>query len=146
LIEGELAQTGQKSEIFEKPLNLKVAGFVGMQNILKGVIASNTEGIVNIDVSGKLIEAVSDYQARESVSVCIRPEDIALSFDRPSGSVRNVFEGEITEVVEFGVFVRMGPLEGLVHLSQIANDFLSYDKNVPAFVGKQTKKALRRAT
>ena len=102
LMAGELVQTGQKSEIFEKPLNLKVAGFVGMQNILKGVIASNEDGIVNIDVSGKLIEAVSDYQAREAVSVCVRPEDIALSFYRPSGSVRNVFEGDIRSIISSG--------------------------------------------
>jgi len=105
LIDGELVQTGQKNVIFEKPLNLKVAGFVGMQNILKGVIASNTDGIVNIDVSGKLIEAVSDYKAADVVSVCVRPEDIALSFLRPSGSVRNVFEGEIKSIVSSGPLV-----------------------------------------
>jgi molybdopterin-binding protein len=99
---GELVQTGQKNEVFEKPLNLKVAAFVGMQNILKGVVISNEGGIVSVDVSGKLIEAVADYQSREAVSVCVRPEDIALSFSRPSGSVRNVFEGEIRSIISSG--------------------------------------------
>ncbi len=58
--------------------------------------------------------------------------------------VNEVFEGDVTEVVEFGVFVRMGPLDGLVHLSQVTNDFLSYDKKVPAFIGKESKKILKK--
>lgn len=58
--------------------------------------------------------------------------------------VNEVFEGDVSEVVEFGVFVRMGPLDGLVHLSQITNDFLSYDKKVPAFIGKESKKMLKK--
>jgi DNA-directed RNA polymerase subunit E' len=65
----------------------------------------------------------------------------ALSF---MPEVNEVFEGDVSEVVEFGVFVRMGPLDGLVHLSQITNDFLSYDKKVPAFIGKESKKMLRK--
>jgi ABC-type Fe3+/spermidine/putrescine transport system ATPase subunit len=35
LREGDLVQVGRKGEIFGKPLNLKVAGFVGIQNIIK---------------------------------------------------------------------------------------------------------------
>lgn len=58
--------------------------------------------------------------------------------------VNEVFEGEVTEVVEFGAFVRMGPLDGLVHLSQITNDFLHYDKKIPAFIGRESKKTLRK--
>ena len=58
--------------------------------------------------------------------------------------VNEVFEGDVSEVVEFGVFVRMGPLDGLVHLSQITNDFLSFDKKVPAFIGKESKKTLKK--
>ncbi|MFH1285776.1 MAG: DNA-directed RNA polymerase [Candidatus Micrarchaeota archaeon] len=58
--------------------------------------------------------------------------------------VNEVFEGEVTEVVEFGAFIRMGPLEGLAHLSQITNDFLSYNKKIPAFVGRESKKTLKK--
>lgn len=58
--------------------------------------------------------------------------------------INEVFEGEVSEVVEFGAFVKMGPLDGLVHLSQITNDFLHYDKKIPAFIGKESKKTLRK--
>ncbi|MDD5095286.1 MAG: ABC transporter ATP-binding protein [Dehalococcoidia bacterium] len=102
LMNGELAQIGTKEEIFEKPLNLKVAGFVGMQNILKGIIHSSEEGIAGIDVKGKLLEAITDYPSGEAVCVCIRPEDVTLSFTKPSSSARNAFEGEIRSIISAG--------------------------------------------
>lgn len=55
-----------------------------------------------------------------------------------------IVQGEINEIVEFGAFAKIGPLDGLVHLSQITNDFLSFDKKIPAFVGKESKKMLKK--
>ncbi len=71
--------------------------------------------------------------------------DVTFDILTYAPAVNEVFEGEVTEIVEFGAFVRMGPLEGLVHLSQITNDFLSYDKKIPAFIGRASKKVLRKA-
>lgn len=59
-------------------------------------------------------------------------------------TVEEVVAGEVSELVEFGAFVRIGPMEGLVHVSQIANDFLSFDKKVPAFISKKTGKNLKK--
>lgn len=50
--------------------------------------------------------------------------------------------GEVTESTEFGVFLRIGPIEGLVHVSQIMDDFINYDAKLPGFVGKKTNKKL----
>ncbi len=60
-------------------------------------------------------------------------------------TVDEVVAGEVSELVEFGAFVRIGPVEGLVHVSQIANDFLSFDKKVPSFVSKKTGKLLKKS-
>ncbi len=63
----------------------------------------------------------------------------ALMF-RPE--LNEVVDGEISDMVEFGAFVRIGPMDGLVHISQIADDFFSYsDSNV--IQGKQSKKMLK---
>lgn len=58
--------------------------------------------------------------------------------------VDEVVCGEVTELVEFGAFVRIGPMDGLVHVSQIANEFLSYDKKNQTFVSKQKKVFLKK--
>ena len=48
--------------------------------------------------------------------------------------INEVIESTVTEIVEFGAFLGLGPIEGLVHLSQITNDFLTYNRRVPSFV------------
>ena len=53
--------------------------------------------------------------------------------------INEIIESEVSEVVEFGGFVTLGPMEALVHLSQIANDFLTYNKKTQTFVGRESK-------
>jgi DNA-directed RNA polymerase subunit E' len=59
-------------------------------------------------------------------------------------TINEVLEAEVTDLVEFGAFLRIGPLEGLVHLSQIANDYLTYNKKIPAIVGKESKRIMKK--
>lgn len=70
--------------------------------------------------------------------------DVAFDVLTYLPQINEVVEGEISEVVEFGAFVSLGPLEGLVHLSQIANDFLTYNKKTQSFVGRESKKFLKK--
>lgn len=58
--------------------------------------------------------------------------------------VNEVVEAEVTELVEFGSFLGLGPIEGLVHLSQIANDFFTFNKKIPALVGRESRKSLKK--
>jgi len=54
-----------------------------------------------------------------------------------------VVEGEVVDITEFGAFVRCGALDGLVHVSQVMDDFVSYDEKNSQLVGKQTRKVLK---
>ncbi len=45
-----------------------------------------------------------------------------------NASVNEVFESEIKEIVEFGAFANIGPLDGLLHVSQISGEKFFYDK------------------
>ena len=59
----------------------------------------------------------------------------ALAFKPEVGEV---VEGTVCEVVEFGAFVRFGPLDGLLHMSQIMNDYLNVDLGNERLTGKET--------
>ena len=107
LINGEIHQTGGWREIFTSPRNREVAEFVGIENIMDGVIVANEEGIVAIDIGGKVIEAVSGYSVGEEVCACVRPEDITLALSPAPSSARNSFIGEITRVVSVGSLIRV---------------------------------------
>jgi len=107
LINGEVLQIGASSEAFISPRNREVAEFVGVENIWDGVITSNDEGAVSIDIDGKVIEAISDYPVGEKVYVCVRPENITLALTIASSSARNSFTGEITQAVSHGPLTRI---------------------------------------
>jgi tungstate transport system ATP-binding protein len=108
LVGGKIAQSGSPREIFSTPINEDVAKFVGMENILEGIISSNKECVVDIGVGGQTIEGISSCQAGGAVNVCIRPEDITLSLTKSSSSARNVFPGKITSMSLSGPLVRVG--------------------------------------
>lgn len=56
--------------------------------------------------------------------------------------LQEITRGTITEVTEFGAFVRIGPIEGLIHVSQIMDDYINYDAKLPGFVGKKSGRKL----
>ncbi|MGI0141602.1 MAG: DNA-directed RNA polymerase [Candidatus Micrarchaeales archaeon] len=58
--------------------------------------------------------------------------------------VEEVVVGEVSELVEFGCFVRIGPLDGLVHLSQITSDFINFDRKSGVFTSRNTGKTLKK--
>jgi DNA-directed RNA polymerase subunit E' len=55
-----------------------------------------------------------------------------------------IVEGEVVEVVDFGAFVRIGPIDGLIHISQVADDYISYDKKKGELLCKQTRRKLSK--
>ncbi|MCD5409975.1 MAG: DNA-directed RNA polymerase [Methanocellales archaeon] len=56
--------------------------------------------------------------------------------------MQEIIEGKIVEIVEFGAFVSMGPVDGLLHVSQIADDYFSCDEKNKRLIGKESAKAL----
>ncbi|MBU4534499.1 MAG: DNA-directed RNA polymerase [Euryarchaeota archaeon] len=56
--------------------------------------------------------------------------------------LHEIIEGEVIEIAEFGAFVRMGPMDGLVHVSQVTDDYINYDAKRGALLGKESKKSL----
>lgn len=55
-------------------------------------------------------------------------------------NMQEVVEGEVVEVADFGVFIRIGPIDALLHMSQLLDDFISYDEKQGVLMGKETKR------
>jgi DNA-directed RNA polymerase subunit E' len=56
--------------------------------------------------------------------------------------LQEMLDGEVVEIVEFGAFMRFGPLDGLVHVSQITDDYIVYDEKRGALIGKESHRVL----
>ncbi len=107
LLDGRLIQTGNATDIFHSPLNEEVAHFVGIENIIEGVIIANNEGIATVNIGGNDIQAVSNYPAGKEVYTCIRPEDITLASSSIQSSARNSFQAKVTRVTTIGPLSRV---------------------------------------
>lgn len=57
--------------------------------------------------------------------------------------LQEVIDGIVCEVVEFGAFCHIGPLDALLHMSQIMNDYIEIDVENERLVGKESKRALK---
>lgn len=64
----------------------------------------------------------------------------ALTF-KPN--LQEVVNGIVCEIVEFGAFCHIGPIDALIHMSQIMNDYVEVDADNELITGKEKKKTLR---
>ena len=53
-----------------------------------------------------------------------------------------IIEGVVVEILKFGAFVRFGPLDGLLHISQVMDDRVDIDETNQRLVGKETGRYL----
>jgi DNA-directed RNA polymerase subunit E' len=56
--------------------------------------------------------------------------------------IQEIVEGDIVEIADFGAFIRIGPVDALLHVSQLMDDFISYDEKQGVLLGKETKRTL----
>jgi len=56
--------------------------------------------------------------------------------------IQEVVLGKIKDIADFGAFINLGPIEGMIHVSQTMDDFVSFSKD-KVLSGKETKKTLK---
>jgi DNA-directed RNA polymerase subunit E' len=56
---------------------------------------------------------------------------------------QEVIDGSVCEIMKFGAFVRFGPLDGLLHISQVMDDHIDPDESNQRLVGKDSKRDIR---
>ncbi|MBI4143576.1 DNA-directed RNA polymerase [Candidatus Woesearchaeota archaeon] len=56
--------------------------------------------------------------------------------------MQEVIVGKIKDIAEFGAFINIGPIDGMIHISQTMDDFVSYSKD-KTLSGKESKRVLK---
>jgi len=57
--------------------------------------------------------------------------------------LQEVLDATVCEIVEFGAFCHIGPLDALVHMSQVMNDYVEVDSESEVITGKEKKLVLK---
>ena len=53
-----------------------------------------------------------------------------------------VCQGKIKDIADFGAFITLGPIDGMIHISQTMDDFVSFAKD-KTLSGRDSKRALK---
>lgn len=57
--------------------------------------------------------------------------------------MQEIVRGEIVDITDFGAFVRIGPTDALLHLSQVMDDYLKSDVKSGMIVANQSGRVLK---
>ena len=68
--------------------------------------------------------------------------DVAFDLITFKPELQEVLLGKIRDIADFGAFIALGPIEGMIHVSQTMDDFVSFSKE-KTLSGKETKKTLK---
>ncbi|MCB1866663.1 MAG: ABC transporter ATP-binding protein [Chromatiales bacterium] len=105
MAEGQLWQVAPPEEVYERPANRLVAGFVGSSNRFDGRVLAQSKGVAEIQCDGfaRSVRAPVDdsVAAGSAVSVVVRPERMLVSEAEPV-DLANRAHGELAEVQYLG--------------------------------------------
>ena len=95
---------------------------------------------------GKVIEVIEVVEVREGIII---PGDGAAYYDSKfklliwKPELQELVYGIISEITNFGAFIDMGIMRGMIHISQTMDDYVSFSK-ANSLLGKSTKRNLKQ--
>jgi DNA-directed RNA polymerase subunit E' len=117
-------------------LDLKTVALEELSKKYDGMLSKDLGyviAVVSVDVSpaGKILpgDGATYHQAKFTL-LTYKPE------------VQEIVEGEVVEIGDFGSFVRIGPVDALLHVSQILDDYIVFDGKQGILLGKETQRKL----
>ncbi|MFC7018598.1 MULTISPECIES: DNA-directed RNA polymerase [Haloarcula] len=112
--------------------------------LVKRLLQDKLEGRMDEDV-GSVVTVIDVKDIGDGAVLPNKPgvyyeaEFDALTFDP---QMQEVVDGEVVEVVNFGAFVGIGPVDGLLHVSQISDEYLAYDEENQQLASRESNRTL----
>ena len=105
---GRIEQVGSMEDIFQRPTSTFVADFVGMKNLFAAQFKGTRAHVKNLEIE------LGREPANSHGYTAIRPEDIVLSREVLSSSMRNSFRGVVTGIFDQGFYYEIQVRAGAV--------------------------------
>ena len=113
------------------------------ESVLKS-IKEKYDGFIDTDV-GIVIDVNKILDVKEGVII---PGDGAAYYQTSfevlvyKPELQELVVGKIKDIVDFGAFITLGPIDGMIHISQTMDDFVSFSKD-KVLMGKESGRVLR---
>lgn len=110
LSQGKGVQAGRPADIFDRPANAFVAGFVAIDTMVPGHLVERNGNHVRFTVGGATLSAASaDIGWGRDALLCIRAEYVQLTAHAPtdSGAGPNVLSATVIDAIDRGPYFRV---------------------------------------
>ncbi|MBO0755970.1 MAG: ABC transporter ATP-binding protein [Bradyrhizobiaceae bacterium] len=108
---GVIQQIGNPQAIYARPANAFVANFIGVANLMQGVLLDRSGEVCDLEIA--LGEGRAPIRLRatggkgavagQKVMLSVRPEDVSIHFEQSDGIASgNLFEGEVVDTMYLG--------------------------------------------
>lgn len=85
----------------------------------------------------------SSFRERESIEIEREVDDMKMA-EYMEGHIGEEFEGVISSITQFGFFVELpNTIDGLVHMTELSDDFYHYDEKNIMLIGERTGKTFK---
>lgn len=117
-------------------LKLEDAMIERIKKKYEGYISKELGIVIDVSRLDKIGEGIiipgdgASYYETEFEVIIFKPE------------MQEVLLGRIKDIADFGAFINIGPIDGMIHISQTMNDFVSFNKE-KTLAGKESKKTLK---
>jgi len=117
-------------------LKLEDAMIERIKKKYEGYISKELGIVIDVSRLDKIGEGIiipgdgASYYETEFEVIIFKPE------------MQEVLLGRIKDIADFGAFINIGPIDGMIHISQTMNDFVSFNKE-KTLAGKESKKILK---
>jgi molybdopterin-binding protein len=108
MVDGAVHQIGSAEDVFLRPRDEVVARLVGSDVLGFGVVASSTDGLVEVTLDDGSLVAVGEWPVGTRVLVGLRPEEVLLMDAMPTGtglSPRNLLPGRVASIEPRGTLM-----------------------------------------
>jgi DNA-directed RNA polymerase subunit E' len=121
-------------EHFDK--DIKEAIVIMLKNKYEGYISKDL-GVV-IDVLG--VDEIGEGAIVPGDGAPYYETSFQILIFRPE--MQEVVQGRIRDMADFGAFLNMGPIDGMIHISQTMDDFVSFSKD-KVLTGRDSGRSLK---
>ena len=123
---GQVRQIGTARDLYDRPANAFVAGFVGKCNVIEGTFEG---GDVFRTKAGMPLPCSAEQGGRGEVFLAIRPENVSIT-EAPAASLQArvaniVYLGGQSEIV---LDMQGTPLSALVSAHQLENQYMNLER------------------
>lgn len=104
LLDGKLRQVGYPQSVFSSPIDMDVADFLGVENVLPGKVVDQKNGKLTVLVNEQEMDAIGTLDLGKEILFCLRPEDITLwkTPEKYLTSARNHLTGYVNTIQPHG--------------------------------------------